>query len=125
MRAQSNEENEHAMKFWEYIHDRGGEVTLLAIDQPPSKFSTPLAAFEQALEAERDNTAEIHKLYAAAVEDKDYPSQVFLNWFIQEQVEEEKTASSIVETLRMVEDSPASLLLLDRELGNRKGEPGA
>jgi ferritin len=125
MRAQSNEENVHAMKFWEYVHDRGGDVTLLAIAQPPSKFASPLDAFEQALQAEKDNTNAIHALYATAVEEKDYPSQVFLNWFIQEQVEEEKTATQIVDTLQMVGDSAASLLLLDRELGSRQGEAGS
>ena len=123
MRAQSNEENAHAMKFWEYIYDRGGEVRLLAVEQPPSKFTSPVDAFEQALRAEQDNTAEIHKLYELAVAEKDYASQVFLQLFIAEQVEEEKMASDLVDTLKMVGDSSAALLMLDRELGSRKEDP--
>ena len=123
MRAQSNEENAHAMKFWEFIYDRGGEVALLAIDQPPSKFKSPVDAFEQALRAEQDNTAEINKLYEMAVDEKDYAAQVFLQMFISEQVEEEKLASDVVDTLKMVGDSPSALLMLDREMGNRKEDP--
>lgn len=123
MRAQSQEENAHAMKFWEFIYDRGGEVTLLAIDQPPSTFKSPVDAFEQALAAEQDNTAEIHKLYEAAVDEKDYASQVFLQLFIAEQVEEEKMASDHLDTLRRIGDSSAALLILDREMGNRKEDP--
>ena len=123
MRAQSNEENAHAMKFWEFIYDRGGEVALLAIDQPPSKFKNPVDAFEQALRAEQDNTAEINKLYEMAVGEKDYAAQVFLQLFISEQVEEEKMASDVVEQLKMVGDSPSALLMLDREMGNRKEDP--
>jgi len=123
MRAQSNEENAHAMKFWEFIYDRGGEVTLLAIGQPPSKFKSPVDAFEQALAAEQDNTREIHKLYEAAVAEKDYPSQVFLQMFIAEQVEEEKMAADHLDTLRRVGDSSAALLILDREMGSRKEDP--
>lgn len=123
MRAQSNEENTHAMKFWEFIYARGGEVALLAIDQPPSKFKNPIGAFEQALKAEQDNTAEIDKLYEMAVAEKDYAAQVFLQLFIAEQVEEEKMASDVVDTLKMVGDSSAALLMLDREMGNRKEDP--
>ena len=122
MKGQSREEYEHAMKFWDYIYDRGGSVTLLSIDQPETTFKSPLDAFEKALQAEKDNTEQIHKLYAMAVEQKDYPTQVFLNWFIEEQVEEEKTAGQIVDTLKLVDDSSASLLLLDRELGARRSE---
>ncbi len=123
MRAQSNEENAHAMKFWEFIYDRGGEVNLLAIEQPPSSFKNPIDAFEQALRAERENTAEINKLYEMAVAEKDYASQVFLQLFIAEQVEEEKMANDAVDTLKMVGDSAAALLMIDREMGSRKEDP--
>ena len=123
MRAQSAEENAHAMKFWEFIYDRGGEVHLLAIDQPPSSFKNPVDAFEQALRAEQENTAEINKLYEMAVSEKDYASQVFLQLFIAEQVEEEKMANDAVDTLKMVGDSAAALLMIDREMGNRKEDP--
>ena len=123
MRAQSHEENTHAMKFWEFIYDRGGEVSLLSIDQPPSRFKSPIDAFQQALGAEQENTAEINKLYEMAVAEKDYAAQVFLQMFIAEQVEEEKMASDVVDTLKMVGDSAAALLMVDREMGNRKEDP--
>ncbi len=119
MRAQSGEENEHAMKFWEHIYDRGGRVELLAIEKPRTEFSSPLDAFKAALDAERHNTEQIHKLYELAVSEKDYAAQVFLNWFIEEQVEEENSAQNIIDTLNQIGDSPSGLLLLDRELGSR------
>lgn len=122
MRAQSTEENQHAMKFWEHIYSRDGRVELLAIEKPRSEFHSPLDAFEAALHAEKDNTAEIHKLYELAVSEKDYPAQVFLNWFIEEQVEEENSAQQIVDTLKQIGDSTSALLLLDRELGQRGTE---
>jgi ferritin len=119
MRAQSGEEYQHAMKFWEHISDRGGRVRLLAIDEPPSDFKGALDAFEQALAHERQVTAEIDKLYERAEEEHDHAAEVFLQWFITEQVEEEKTAQQMVDTLKMAEDSPAALLMLDREFGSR------
>ena len=119
MRAQSSEENAHAMKFWEHVYSRNGKVDLIAIDKPRSDFSTPLDAFEAALAAEKHNTEQIHKLYELAVAEKDYPAQVFLNWFITEQVEEENSAQQLVDTLKQVGDSSSALLLLDRELGQR------
>jgi ferritin len=122
MRAQSTEENEHALKFWEHIYSRGGKVELLAIDQPRSSFHSPLDAFEAALQAEKENTQEIHKLYELAVGEKDYPAQVFLNWFIQEQVEEEDSAQKLVDMLKQIGDSTSALLMLDRELGQRGTE---
>ncbi len=119
MNAQAQEENVHAMKFWEFIYDTGGHVTLLAIDKPRSDYGSPLDAFQHALKAEQDVTTAIHALYGSAVDEKDYAAQVFLQWFITEQVEEEKTASQIVETLKMNGDSTAGLLIFDRELGSR------
>ncbi len=119
MRAQAREEYGHAMKFWTYISDRGGRVTLLAIDQPPSQYRSPLDAFEQALAHEQEVSEAINKLYGRAVDERDYASEVFLQWFISEQVEEEKSAQQIVDTLKMVGDDPASLLMLDREMGGR------
>lgn len=123
MTAQSEEEREHAMKFWEFIYATNGQVELLPIDQPPTKFSSPLDAFEKALAAEQENTKEINKLYEAAQSNKDYAAQVFLNWFVEEQVKEENMAGKLVDQLKIVGDSTASLLMLDRELG-RRGETG-
>jgi ferritin len=119
MRMQAQEEEAHAMKFYQFIHDRGGRVVLQAIDQPPVEFPSPLAVFEQTLEHEQKVTAMIHDLYTLAVEEKDYASQAFLQWFVTEQVEEEDSASQILETLKMIGDKGHALLMLDRELGSR------
>lgn len=119
MKMQSSEETKHAMKIYEYVHDRMNSVTLLAIDQPQAEFKSPLKMFELALEHEKKISALITKLYELAVKENDYPTQVMLQWFITEQVEEEKTAVGIVEQLKLVGDSPVSLMMLDRQLGAR------
>jgi ferritin len=119
MRVQAQEEVGHAMKFYEFIYERGGRVVLQAIDQPPVEFQSPLNVFEQTLEHEKKVTAMIHDLYALAVQEKDYASQAFLQWFVTEQVEEEDSATQILETLKMIGDKGHALLMLDRELGKR------
>lgn len=119
MRQQSKEETEHAMKFFDFLLDRGESVRLQAIEEPPYAFRSPLDTFEQALEHEREVTSRIHDLYELAVRESDYPAQVFLNWFVTEQVEEEKSATEIVERLRMAGEDTTALLLLDREIGER------
>lgn len=120
MKEQAEEEQEHALKFYEYIHDRGGRVILQGLDQPPAEFKSPLSVFEEVLEHEKGVTARINLLYSIAVKDNDYASQSFLNWFVDEQVEEEKNASQIVEQLRMVGDAPGMLFQLDNVLGKRE-----
>ena len=122
MREQTREEMRHAMRFYEFINDRGGRVVLQAIDQPPVDFKSPLDAFEQTLENELTVTAEINKLYTHAVKEKDYASEVFLQWFVTEQVEEEKSAGEVVEALKMIGDAGPALLMFDRELGKREAE---
>jgi ferritin len=119
MREQSEEEREHAMKFFDFLLDRGERVQLHAIDQPPYSFRSPLDTFEQALEHEKEITTRIHELYDLSVQEKDYSAQVLLNWFVAEQVEEEKSAAGIVERLRMAGEDSTALLLLDKEMGER------
>jgi ferritin len=119
MRVQSQEELEHAMKFYGYVNDRGGHVKLQAIDQPPVDFQSPTDIFEQTLEHEQYITGKIHDLYALAVEEKDYASQILLQWFVEEQVEEEKNASEILTTLKMIGDKGQGLIMLDRQLAQR------
>lgn len=119
MRAQAKEELEHAMKFYDYVNERGGRVVLKAIEQPPTEFDSPLAVFEETYKHEQKVTGLIHKLYAQAVEEKDYASQTFLQWYIDEQVEEEDNASSILEQLKMVADSKMGLFTIDRQLAQR------
>jgi len=122
MRVQAQEELGHAMKFFEHIHDRGGRVTLQAIDQPPTQFNGLLDVFEKVLEHERKVTGLINDLYALAVQEKDYASQTFLQWFVDEQVEEEKNAELIVQQLKMIGDHRSALFMLDRHLGERGAE---
>lgn len=119
MRLQADEEREHAMKFYDFILDRDGRVALPALPQPPRDFGSPTKLFEQVLAHEQEVTSLIEQLYRKAVAEQDHATQVFLQWFISEQVEEEKTASQILETLRMAGDNKVALLMLDRELGAR------
>jgi ferritin len=119
MRLQAEEEQEHALKFFDFVNDRGGRVVLQAIDQPPIEFDSAFAIFRQTLEHEQKVTSLIHHLYELALEENDYPSQVMLQWFIDEQVEEEKNATQIVDTLKMVGDKGQALIMLDRALARR------
>jgi len=119
MRRQYEEEVTHGLKFFDYLTERGARVTLKAIDQPPADFKSPLAMFQQTLEHEQKVTGLIHDLYALAVKENDYASQVELQWFIKEQVEEEKSASEIIEQLKMMGEHGPSLIMMDRHLASR------
>jgi len=119
MQAQSGEELEHAMKFFGYVHDRGGRVLLQALDQPAAEFGGPTDLFEKTLAHEQYITGRIHQLYALAVEENDYASLSMLQWFVDEQVEEEKNASEILEVLKMIGDKGQGLIMLDRQLASR------
>jgi ferritin len=120
MRVQYQEETGHAMKFFKYVYDRGGKVILKAIEQPAVKFKAPLDVFHIVLEHEQKVTASINKLYELAVKEKDYASQTFLQWYINEQVEEEKNATDIINMLEMIGTTPISLIMADKQLGGRK-----
>jgi ferritin len=119
MRLQAQEEVGHAMRIFDYLDDRSSRVVLEAIERPPSQFQSPLAVVESARKHEEAVTAEIHKLYALAQAENDYATQTFLDWFINEQVEEEKSATQLAERLKMAGDNKSALLLLDREVGER------
>ena len=122
MRRQSKEENSHAMRLFDFLLDRDGEVRLHAIGEPPGEFGTPLEMFEKVLEHERKVTKMIDEAYSQAVSEKDWATAVELQWFISEQVEEEKTAGDIVARLKMAQDEPALLLMVDQELGGGSSE---
>jgi ferritin len=122
LRVQAGEEQGHAMKIYDFILDRGGKVTLQAIPQPPVDFTTPQAIFEQVYAHEQKVTGLINNLYSVAVAGKDTASQVFLHWFITEQVEEERNASQILDMLNKVGTSVGGLYQLDHRLGKRSGE---
>ncbi len=119
MKKQAAEEQVHAMKFFDFLHERGGTVTLQTIDQPTVKAETPLQFFTESLKHEQLVTSLINKIYAVAVEEKDYASQTFLHWFIDEQVEEEANANAILDTLKLIGESGNGLLMLDHQLGER------
>jgi len=122
MYMQREEELEHAMKLFRHVNERGGRVKLQALDEPPASFKSPLDVFEKSLKHEQKVTALIHELYDLALKEKDYPAQVMLQWFIDEQVEEEDNAGSVVDTLKRAGDNDAALLMLDRELAKREPE---
>ena len=119
MKKQAAEEQEHAMKFFDFINERGGRVTLQAIDQPAAEFGAPVEVFTAVLEHEQLVTSLIHGLYKLAIEEQDYASQSFLKWFIDEQVEEEANASLILETLKKIGDKGHAIFMLDHKLGER------
>jgi len=122
MRTQAREEVTHGMKLFDFVNDRGGRVVLQPIDGPPTEFASPLAVFEQSLKHEQAVTGMINKLYQVAQQANDFATQVALQWFITEQVEEENTADVIVEQLKMIGNDRSALLILDREMGARQPE---
>ena len=119
MKVQAKEELEHGMKFYEYLNSRGAKVNLEVIDQPPLEFGDPVEIFAMVLDHEKSVTDRINLLYSIAIDDKDYASQSFLNWFVDEQVEEEEHAAEILDTLKKVGDKSTALFMLDRSLGER------
>ena len=119
LRVQFAEEQTHALKFYDYLIERNGRVSLQAIPQPPVEWEGNLEAFQQVLEHEQKVTGLIYKLYEIALAEKDYASQVELQWFINEQVEEEKNASDIIEQLLMIDARGTAVLMLDHQLGKR------
>jgi ferritin len=119
MKLQAQEEQEHAMKFFGYINDRGNKVLLQAIEQPPVEFKAPVDVFAEVLSHEQKVTGLINGLYKLALEENDYASQIFLQWFIEEQVEEEQSASEVVELLKMAGGEGHSLIMIDRHLASR------
>jgi len=123
MRVQAREEMLHAMKFVDHIEDRGGSASYLTLAAPPLTFASPLAAFEAAAEHEAKVSASINALYELSAKEKDYAAQALLQWFITEQVEEEKTSRQIVDTLRLIGSNTSGLFMFDRELG-RRGQAG-
>lgn len=120
MKVQSDEETEHGMKFYHYVFERGGRVVLEAIAKPVADYKTPLDVMKKVQEHEKKVTALIEALYELALKEKDYATQVMLQWFIKEQVEEEKNASDIIELLKNIGDNPAGLAMVDQRLGFRK-----
>ncbi len=122
MRIQANEETSHAMKLFDYLCERGGKVVLKPIAEPRHDYETPLAVFEDALHHEQTVTASINTLYGLAQAEIDYPTQVMLQWFINEQVEEEANATTAIDQLKMAANNPSAILMLDQMFGARVPE---
>jgi ferritin len=119
MQVQTQEEVSHARKIYDFINERGGRVTLDAIARPAGEWKSPLAVFEAAYKHEQKVTALINDLVEVAAKEKDHATGIFLQWFVSEQVEEEKNASEIVGKMRLLKDSAGSMFMLDKELGKR------
>lgn len=123
MKCQAQEENTHAMKFFDELCERDGRVVLEAIDKPQTEWDSPLAAFEAVYAHEQKVTSLINNLVALAREETDPASEVFLQWFVTEQVEEEAAAKAIVDELKLIEGHPQGLFMIDRELRQRAFTP--
>jgi ferritin len=118
-KIQFKEEQAHAEIFMNYLNSRGGRVILAPIDAVPTDWESPLAAFEATLEHEGKVTALINNLYSLAEEEKDYATRGKLDWFVSEQVEEEETAKSLIDRLKLIGNDGLALYMLDQELATR------
>ena len=120
LKIQAKEEVAHAIRLYDFVNDRGGKVVLSAIDQPPAEYQSLTEIFEKVLNHEKGVTTKINHLYELAKEENDYPLQVHLQWFIDEQVEEEKNPAEILAMLQLIGESGSGIMMLDHELGERK-----
>lgn len=119
MKIQAEEEMTHMRMFFTNLNERGGRVILEAIDRPPADFESIKDVFEQTLEHEKLVTSSINNLYKVAKDLNDNALAIFLQWFITEQVEEEKNAKDILDRLALIKEDPMGILMLDKELGAR------
>ena len=121
---QSREETMHALKFYQYVVDRDSVVVLQPIAKPRADFKNPIEVFETSLKQEQKVTQQINELFEVAEQVKDHASKNLLLWFLNEQMEEEKTVRDMLDRLKLAGNDPASLLVLDREAGTRKPPTG-
>ena len=119
MRVQAQEELVHAMKFYDFIIERGGKVVLSSIESPPTEWASPLAVFEHAYQHEQKVTGLINTLVDLAIAEQDHATNNFLQWFVAEQVEEEASADEVVQKIKLMGDASGGLFMLDRELAQR------
>ena len=125
MRVQAQDEMVHAMKLYDFINERGGRVILELIEAPPTEWDSPLATMEAVYEHEQKVTGLINELVELALEKRDHATNIFLQWFVSEQVEEEDSANDVVEKIKLMGDARGGLFMLDRELGQRVFTPPA
>jgi len=122
MRIQHSEELVHANKLFDYLLQRDGEVTLTAVAAPPKSWKSTLASCEAAYAAEVNNTKQINALMDQAIKENDHATRVILEWFVEEQVEEESSALNLIKQVQLAGNAAGAILLLDRELGGRQPE---
>ena len=120
MYAQAQEELMHAMKLYDFINQRGGRTLLAAIEAPPDQWDSPLSVFEDTLKHEKKVTGLINGLVDIAMEERDHATQIFLQWFVTEQIEEEESVGNVLEQLKLLGDAKQGLFMMDRELATRQ-----
>jgi ferritin len=123
MKLQAQEELGHSLRLFDFVQDREGSVDLGTVKAPPTTWDSPLAACQQALEHERLNTKQINELMKLAFAEEDHATRIFLQWFVNEQVEEEASASKLADRVKMVQDNAGALFILDQELSKRQLGP--
>lgn len=119
MLAQHHEEMGHAMRLFSFLRDRGGRIVLGAIPAPAAQYGTPQAVMQETLEHERRVTLAIHGLYAKALAENDFATQIALQWFVSEQVEEEANVAKIIDQLKLAGDHPTGIMMIDQQLASR------
>jgi len=119
MHYQAQEELQHSLKFYNFIIQRGGKVQLQQIEAPPTEWGSPLAVFEATLKHEQKVTGLINALVEIAHEERDHATNIFLQWFVSEQVEEEESVGGVLEQLKLMGDAQGGLFMIDRELAKR------
>ncbi len=122
MYAQAQEELTHAMKFYEFINQRGGRVVLTEIEAPPTEWDSFRTVFEETLKHEQKITTLINALVETALEERDHATNIFLQWFVTEQIEEEENVGNVLEQLKLIGEDKGALFMMDRELSKRKTE---
>ena len=125
MRVQAQEELTHAMKFFSFIVERGGRVKMSSIEVPPDEWNSPLDAFESTYAHEQKVTGMVNDLVNIAIEVKDHATNSFLQWFVNEQVEEEASAERIIQKIKLMGDASGAMFMIDNELGRRVFIPPA
>ena len=125
MYYQAQEELEHSMKFYDFVIQRGGKVVLTQIEAPPTEWDSPLAVFEATLAHEQKVTGLINDLVEIALGEHDHATNIFLQWFVSEQVEEEESVSGVLEQLKLMGDAQGGLFMIDRELAKRSPSGGS
>ncbi len=125
MKAQAQEELFHAMKMFDYVNERGNRILLTPIEQPATEWASPLAVFENVLQHEQKVTSLINNLVNLALDERDHATNIFLQWFVSEQVEEEASAGDVLQKLKLIGGDASGLFVLDQELGQRIFTPPA